>query len=78
MKIAIIKLLTKTAIRLYRIADRMLTKEITRRYCKSDVMATKQVLNIMYGGENNVNNKRRNPGDSTSKGCTRNVDANRR
>ena len=81
MKIAIIKLLTKTAIRLYRIADRMLRKELCKRYRPRNrgynIMLTKQILNRIYGGENNVNNKRCNSGDSTTKGCTRDVDTNR-
>lgn len=56
MKIAIIKLLTKTALRLYRLADRMLQKEMGGRYyTTTDTINTKRLLNALYGGATHVN-----------------------
>lgn len=57
MKIVIIKLLTKTALRLYRLADRMLQKEIGGRYYTTtdDKITTKRLLNALYGGATHVN-----------------------
>lgn len=56
MKIAIIKLLTKTALRLYRLADRMLQKEMGGRYyTTTDTITTKRLLNALYGGATHVN-----------------------